>query len=281
MFKVGDKVKFKKSSLDSGMIDATEDAVFEVAKVAGPHIQLKDVIYILTDWWNKEHFEYVEEETMTEEKYIPKVGDKVKGFEFDVDDYPHQGWAGEMDDLIGVEGNVSNVGADTFLITFPYGGSWTYPMELAHMAKIDSVEEPSEDDSPIPWQVGQEVWCLIFGKGVVSSVDLGDSDYPVGVNIQGKVLWYTIGGKYYSDRHRALFFSEPQIIAEKLPPKKPFVPEFEKGDVIIVFHKKGSYKNVLTVRREDEHVIWFDGEGSNYKKSEWNFYKLGEEIKFS
>lgn len=34
MFKIGDKVKFKKSSIDSGMIDATEDDVFNISHVA-------------------------------------------------------------------------------------------------------------------------------------------------------------------------------------------------------------------------------------------------------
>ena len=72
MFKIGDKVKFKKSSIDTGMIDATEDDVFHVASVHNEHfgtlVKLEGVISAV----NISHLEHVKEELMnnTEEQEI-------------------------------------------------------------------------------------------------------------------------------------------------------------------------------------------------------------------
>lgn len=68
-FQVGDRVKFTESSLASGMVDATEDDVFEVGMLCGEHhIRLVD----MESNWDINHFEHVKEEIVsnTEEQEI-------------------------------------------------------------------------------------------------------------------------------------------------------------------------------------------------------------------
>lgn len=79
MFKIGDKVKFKKSSIDKGMIDATEDDVFHVASVHNEHfgtlVKLEGVISAVSI----SHLEHVKEELMnnTEEQEIKWEGSQI------------------------------------------------------------------------------------------------------------------------------------------------------------------------------------------------------------
>lgn len=200
MFKVGDKVKFKKSSIDTGMIDATEDDVFTILYVEKCYVMLKEQ----GSWWNVGHFEHVKE---------------------------------------GIMNNT--------------------------------------EEQEIKWEVGQEVWCLIFGKGVVHSIDTIEADYPVGAEFSGEIRFYTKDGKYYDDHHRTLFFSEPKIEAEKFPPKKPFVPVFKKGDRVVVTNIYNGYQWIDIVEEENEDCVTTEKESAWLVKSAHKFYKIGEEIKFS
>lgn len=146
-FKVGDRVKFKKSSLDSGMIDSDESCSYKVIAVDTKYQWVK----IYQNGWpimyHPNHFEHVKESVMT-----------------------------------------------------------------------------NTEEQEIKWEVGQEVWDVRYGKGVVTEVN--NSSYsPISVAFENSDEEYTLGGKYYKDdKNRSLYFSEPQIIAEKFPPKKPFVP---------------------------------------------------------
>lgn len=206
MFKVGDKVKFKKSSLDSGMINATESDVFEVAHSYVTHLYLKDAGLSLAGWWNVSHFEHVKGEVMN-----------------------------------------------------------------------------NTEEQEIKWEVGQEVFCLLRGKGVVCSILSKDVPYPVEVEFEDTFDRYTIDGRMYDDhKNRVLFFSEPKIEAEKFPPKKPFVAKLKNGDIVFVKHKN-LYKECYTleVDYEDEDAVWFKNENEGYLKSAWNFFKIGEEIIFN
>lgn len=83
--------------------------------------------------------------------------------------------------------------------------------------------------------MGQEVFCLLRGKGVVTEFDSDDKVYSVRVDFEtGNTDWYTSEGKEESNYNRSLFFSAPQIIADKLPPKKPFIPSFKRGDQLLI-----------------------------------------------
>lgn len=60
-----------------------------------------------------------------------KVGDKIKGFKFDDDKYPTIGYAEEMDDCIGLEGEIEYIGNDYVNVFFSNKIYWNYPLELA------------------------------------------------------------------------------------------------------------------------------------------------------
>lgn len=203
MFKIGDKVKFKKSSLDSGMIDSDESCSNKVIAVCSKGQWVK----IYQNGWpvmyHPNHFEHVKEETMN-----------------------------------------------------------------------------TNEEQSINWEVGQEVWCLLRGKGQVNQV--GDSTISVWFDKFGAWGYSKDGGFAVDSQYpRTLFFSEPKIEAELFPPKKPFTPTLKKGDTVVVKHVTFKEAYVLTVDYEEEDAVWFNNENDGYLKKSWNFHKIGEEIKFS
>ena len=83
--------------------------------------------------------------------------------------------------------------------------------------------------SKIDWQVGQDVQDLCYGKGKVVEIDEGN--YPIIVQfLSDEVMSYTLQGKMHKTYSRTLFFSEPIIVADTMPPKKKFVPTLTEGD---------------------------------------------------
>lgn len=215
-FKVGDRVKFKKSSLATGMIDSDESCSYKVIAVDTDYQWVK----IYQNGWpimyHPNHFEHVKEETMenTEEQEIK--------------------WEG----------------------------------------------------SQIDWQVGQEVFCLLRGKGVVSYIAEGDDIvHAIGVRFKDSEDCYTRCGKLdNSHKNRSLFFSEPEIIAEKFPPKKPFIPTLKKGDIVFIKVSGELFGEgtVRTVYGEHDDRIYISEDGMYFmKKDIVSLHKLGEEIKFN
>ena len=152
-----------------------------------------------------------------------------------------------------------------------------------HVTHFEHVQEEVMDNTEeqeIEWEVGQEVFCLLRGKGVVTKIRESGT-YPIEVDFGETYDSYSSDGKLYVEhKNGCLFFSEPQIIAEKLPPKKPFVPVFEEGDKIIVVYRGDGWKNFITVMEEVKDRVFAD-DGHAYLKDSYRFYKLGEEIKFS
>ena len=197
-FTVGDRVKFKKSSIDSGMIDATEDDVFEIRFIY-PNKTIK--LWNDTQDYHINHFEHVEEEIMEEQK--------------------------------------------------------------------------------INWEVGQEVWDVRYGRGIVDTLLAIPCQYPIGVVFtDGGTASYTSKGlNRCTDVYRSLFFSEPKIEAEKFPPKKLFVPAFQKGDVVAV--KWADIVRILILEQETERQVKGNCGRVWDKDPDVHFYKLGEEIKFN
>ena len=203
-FTVGDRVKFKKSSIDSGMIDATEDDVFVVESC------------------HKEHW-----------------GDLVKLF-----------------------GMISTVNVN-------------------HLEYVKESAMNNTEEQEIKWEVGQEVWDVRYGKGIVDTLLAIPCQYPIGVVFaDGGTASYTSKGlNRCTDVYRSLFFSEPKIEAEKFPPKKLFVPAFQKGDVVAV--KWADIVRILILEQETERQVKGNCGRVWDKDPDVHFYKLGEEIKFN
>lgn len=157
---------------------------------------------------------------------------------------------------------------------------------------VDSTEEKPSDDkaatkegSQIGWEVGQEVFCLLRGKGFVESVDDNEgSPYTVGVDFGYTFDKYTIDGKIYDDhKGRVLFFSEPVITAELFPPKKSFKSVLKVGDLIAIKEERCSDAVVVYFLKEDEGCIYYKYTGGKIDcrhKDNVSVYPLGEEIKF-
>lgn len=129
----------------------------------------------------------------------------------------------------------------------------------------------------INWEVGQVVWDTRFThRGAVISVDT----QFVSVKFGTKTGIYFLDGKSSSSiaARRVLFFSEPAIIADTMPPKKPFVPKLKEGDEVVMWFEDGSKH--FTVVREETQTAVIDDNGDSYLKSETRFLKIGEEIKW-
>ena len=147
--------------------------------------------------------------------------------------------------------------------------------------------EADQEDGTIPWAVGQEVFCLLRGKGVVSSVQTNQELWGCGVTIsfpaQGMAR-YNLDGKVAVSMNRSLFFSEPQIIADKLPPKKPFIPTFKRGDqVLIIGNISYPEGKVFTVYNELEDKFLLSNEAGMFfmKKDIRSVQLLGSKVEFN
>lgn len=123
----------------------------------------------------------------------------------------------------------------------------------------------------IKWVVGQEVWDVRKGKGVVKCVNY-DLEYPVRVELgREDMRTYTIDGKYeYSDLQRSLYFSEPVISAE-LHPK--FIPTLIGKRIVTA---GGVF---LSVKDEDRDAI-YSLCNKRLLKHLHAFYEIGEQVKF-
>ena len=202
MFKIGDKVKFKKSSLDSGMIDAKEGDVFTVKESYKRTLTLEE----LQGCYHVTHFEHVQEEVMN-----------------------------------------------------------------------------NAEEQEIKWEVGQEVFCLLCGKGVVHQIYNTGVDWSEGVVVYFRnhgVIRFKFDGTIGTGFNRSLFFSEPKIEAEKFPPKKPFVPTLKEGDEVLIEGPRGGqiFRREVKEETEDKVICKY---GDEFEKIGYKFTKLGEEIKFS
>ena len=67
-----------------------------------------------------------------------KIGDKVKGFKFDGDEYPMIGWTDEMDDVVGAVGEVNYIGGESYSVNFEgVDVDWSYPRDLWYLGKVE------------------------------------------------------------------------------------------------------------------------------------------------
>ena len=136
------------------------------------------------------------------------------------------------------------------------------------------------------FEVGQEVWDVIFGKGEVVAVDVDNyTVFPIRVRFEsGKgEESFTIEGKFLTDCKRSLFFSEPIVTAESLPPKKKFMPVLEPGELVIIMNKTTGKAELARVIEENEYSVRClsnDCINVAYKRL-FDFYGVGKGIKFN
>lgn len=111
----------------------------------------------------------------------------------------------------------------------------------------------SNQVKPDEFRVGDIVWCLLYGKGEVSSL-MGDPEgytYPVEVCFEnGDGNWYTLDGKLDEVGNRTLFFSEPKIEASVT---RPFVPTLV-GKMVVV-RQKACYDVMTTITFETADIF--------------------------
>lgn len=76
-----------------------------------------------------------------------------------------------------------------------------------------------------------------------------------------------------------MFFSEPAIIADTMPPKKPSVPKLKFDDGLMVINSHGKVECYGYVEQEFEDSVAMPT-GEVYEKAYYSFFKLGEEIEW-
>lgn len=178
----------------------------------------------------------------------------------------------------GEKGVVEAHLGDVVYVAFTNGTSCWYAISNLEFLK------GKEETSPIiPWEAGQVVWDVICGKGIVADVVDGDI-WPVKVDFEdGGFESYKVTGSRYEGGIRTLFFSEPKIVAETMPPKKPFVPKLKEGDKVLIKDKQGLFGEgtVRVVYKECDDRIYISEDGHYFLKIDIaSLQVLGEEIKW-
>lgn len=121
------------------------------------------------------------------------------------------------------------------------------------------------------FQVGDDVWCVLHGKGKVTSVAAQDATFPIEVTYANEDYnWYTFDGRFDEDGPRALFFSEPKIEASVT---RPFVPTLVGKRVVV--RQKACYDVLLTITFETLDV--FGNEGYTFDKCLVEVYEVSSE----
>lgn len=177
----------------------------------------------------------------------------------------------------GKKGVVEASLGDDVYVAFTNGTSCWYAV-----SNLEFLKGKEETSPTINWEVGQVVWDVIYGKGIVADV-VEKGLFPVKVDFEdGGFESYKVTGSRYEGGVRTLFFSEPKIVAETMPPKKPFVPKLKEGDKIVLSDREMGY--ITTVVSEDENSIYYrteDGVVTFVEKgNSVSVYRLGEEIKW-
>ena len=98
------------------------------------------------------------------------------------------------------------------------------------------------------FKVGDRVYCIIFGWGVVNKVRF-DGDYPIEVNFYSENgIYYTIDGRYFDTSKPTLSFTEYTLqgFTQERPITLP-----EVGELCLVRDNKGA---MWHVRRFEDYI---------------------------
>lgn len=130
--------------------------------------------------------------------------------------------------------------------------------------KVESAVQVQNEVKQDEFRVGDVVWCLHYGKGVVSNTEsFIEVDYgwtaelytPEGVHVATQE---TMPDGYSL---RTLFFSEPKIEASVT---RPFVPTLVGKRVVVQYYDGTWIPHPVVVTEETEEEI-FTKNGSDYK----------------
>ena len=66
------------------------------------------------------------------------------------------------------------------------------------------------------FKVGQKVWCVMYGAGVVTGDHSEDTNYPIEVRFGGVLGYYTLDGKYRTYATQPTLFPYPVEIVKKI-----------------------------------------------------------------
>jgi hypothetical protein len=84
--------------------------------------------------------------------------------------------------------------------------------------------------------VGQSVYCLVFGEGVVNDVFDSSGTYPILAKFSNDAsVRYTNDGRMFKGRNVCLYTSKPEIIVPKWQPKEGEWCWFWDEDDVSVF----------------------------------------------
>ena len=124
------------------------------------------------------------------------------------------------------------------------------------------------------FEVGQEVWCLLNGKGKVTSIE-PSCVYEIGVIFPtGEKIFYTSRGFFDVDNKcRSLYFSEPVVQGAEKP---PFVPTLV-GKKVLVEIPLTADLYFCDVVCETEDKIYVEGEEDiGWMKENVRIYEIQE-----
>lgn len=132
------------------------------------------------------------------------------------------------------------------------------------------------------FQVGQKVWDVVRGEGVVTEIWEGET-YSVNVELANEEEYYTADGKYREDDvHPSLYPYEPKIVKAEGNEDTPFIATFEQGDLVQVkfVGSEEIHDTVFVVEKETKDAIYMKGNHFFLKSQISNIYSLyREEIK--
>lgn len=147
-----------------------------------------------------------------------------------------------------------------------------------HYAHFKLKEVVKVEKKECLFKEGQVVWDLLKGKGVVKTSYHYKQSYPVKVVFEdGDYDFYTDDGKLEpEDKSRRLFFSEPKIEAATEP---LFEPVLKENDMVYAVHTTGCGE-MFSVAQELEYEVETHC-GEILVKTVWDFYRIGDKIKFN
>ena len=142
------------------------------------------------------------------------------------------------------------------------------------------------EDKQDEFRVGDDVWCILRGKGKVVMVltareqqhcpivvDFEKTINPDNGQVYSNRHQYTKDGRWYQDFNRTLFFSEPKIEASVT---RPFVPTLVGRKVVVRYFDETWTRHPVVVTAETEEKI-FTKNGYDYKFDIEEIYEVSSE----